>query len=488
MEFRLTFGELFGALKEAGLVIRHSHMPRGQKSAVIRFKAKEVRNGDVFLCYEGAHFDSHTLISQAVSQGASLIILDRASYVPFCQVPYVLVESSRAAWAVLMALGYGEPQKSLKVVGVTGTNGKTSTAFYVRELLRIMGEPCLFLGTIGGYLGEEFFEISHTTPDPPKLYESFARAVELGIKYVVMEVSSIALHQRKLEPVVFEASCFTSFSRDHLDYHKSMGAYLAAKLSLMSRRKTLSMCLMHKDVYEYVENDAGADGFELGHVEVYGDNYEVSPSSDGLGSQFSYGGGSGFVPVLGDYAADNFAAALMLVEGVLGRRVATADWSLVSGVPGRLEALDCHGQILVDYAHTPDALAKTLSLVKSRVVGASRLWVVFGCGGDRDVGKRPLMAEAAALYGDEVIVTSDNPRNEEPEKIIADVVAGFKEGQSYRVEVDRREAIRQGIFAMGALDWLVIAGKGHESYQEVSGKKWPFSDREVAREAWNDRE
>lgn len=477
MDFRLSVREAVDALKEFGLLESVSKLPSRDRPTNIVIDTKMVRNGDIFICYKGTRFDTHSLLPQICHQGAGLAVIDDRSAIARCHIPYALVKNSRAAWSVLASKGYSFPQKKLRVIGITGTNGKTSTAWLAREILRVQGVPCLFLGTLGCYLGEKFFSTSHTTPDPSDLFSYFSKAVELGIEYVVMEVSSIAIDQRKLEPIKFAATAFTSFSRDHLDYHGSIDAYLETKVRFVRENLRCGLSLVHKSIAT-LENVGDLDG-----VTIYGDEYKVSFTTAGI--QLKLADRHGELSLFGDYTADNFVAALKLVEGLTGEQCPPELWSKMQPVPGRLEPVEVGSRIIVDYAHTPDALEKTLILIKKRVAG--RLWVLFGCGGDRDRGKRAEMGAVASKVADEIVITSDNPRTEDPEEIISHILEGIEKQECCHVIGDRRKAIAYAVPRLEKDDWLLIAGKGHEDYQIIGHEKIAFDDRKVALEILSER-
>lgn len=474
--FSLSYPQMQEVLAEAGLLEFISHLPPTRSSLRLQTDTRKVRNGDVFICYKGVRFDSHRMIPQIAARGAAMVLIEDKRFIGQCSLPYALVKNSRAAWAHLVAKGFGQPQDKMKLIGVTGTNGKTSTAWLIKEMLTKLGEKVLFLGTIGGYLGERKLPLSHTTPDPPELFAALRQAVDEDVSYVVMEVSSIAVHQEKIAPLSFVARVFTSFSRDHLDYHESMEAYLACKLRFLTSGGGKNY--VHKDL---LKNELIEKALIPSETSSYGGDYRLRATDHG--GLLNLGDRVGEMAFMGDYAADNFVVALKVVEDLLRKPLEPALWPHIRPVPGRLEPVIASGHILVDYAHTPDALERTLALVKTRVKDG-QLWVVFGCGGDRDKGKRPLMAKAAEDQAHRVVVTSDNPRTEDPEAILKDIRTGFRAPNSVTFRVDRREAIAFALSQMGSNDWLVIAGKGHETYQIIGTERKNFDDRDIARQVW----
>ena len=487
--FCLTVAGIKNALDDAHLL---KFMKPPSDAAVFKKVVTDLGNvepGCLFLAYRGVHFDAHQNIEAAIKGGAAFVVMDDPAFQDGCTVPYALVTNSRAAGTHLMAEGYGHPEKQMTFIGITGTNGKTSVAFIVKELLRLKGQPSLLLGTLGTFMGDVHVTGAHTTPDPPQLFLDLASAVERGIRYCVMEVSSHALSQHKIGPIRFFGGAFTSFSRDHLDFHGSMEEYFEAKLSLARLMKNQSVFLVSSSLEEVrtkailsAQPDAIVYGQQSSKVANLGIRYDAreGPVGSILRVQQGQGVREGQIKFLEDFASANFVAALALAEWALGEAIAPELWSQVRPVPGRLEPVDLAGTVIVDYAHTPDALEKTLMIVKPRVQG--RLWVVFGCGGDRDRGKRALMGEVAATHGDRVVVTSDNPRSENPKAIMDDIKKGLDGFGGVTYIEDRREAIRHAVTQKDGKDWVVIAGKGHEDYQTIQGQDFPFDDREIARE------
>lgn len=447
-----------------------------------------------FIAYEGVANDGHRFIAAAVSAKAAFIICEKSS-IEFAglDIPIFIVSSGRAAWSVLSAKSCGNPETKLKMIGITGTNGKTSTAWMARQLLVGAGVKVAMVGTLGAWIGEEFFETNHTTPDPDYFYPFLKRAVEANAVACVMEVSSHAIAQDKLLPVAFSAVAFTSFSRDHLDFHKSELAYwetkcrLLGKMSLPGAQKFICTGLP-----KFPTNSNGAttlygfaaphSTFPAGLPQLWPVVKEEALSGTTLALKAEKRPDiSGKIPFFGAHALENFTVALLLASTLSDKVWDPSLWQKVQQVPGRLERIDGKsGRIaFVDYAHTPDALEKTLVFLKKYT--KHKLLVVFGCGGDRDPGKRPIMGKIAETQADRVFVTSDNPRTEDPSKILQDILAGMN-GANTEIFLDRRQAIQAAVNASESNDVILIAGKGHETYQIVSDKVLPFDDRETARE------
>jgi UDP-N-acetylmuramoyl-L-alanyl-D-glutamate--2,6-diaminopimelate ligase len=470
---------------------------------VVQVDSREIGKGEIFLAYKGLSRNSHDYVKAVIENLPALLVVEDETCIPSdCNIPWIKVRNGREAWSYLAALLNGEPQKKLKFLGVTGTNGKTSTVWYTKELLASMGYPCIAIGTLGIFMGDEFFPSAHTTPDPPAFFQSLAVAVEKNIEYCVMEVSSHAIEQKKLEPIKFDACAFTSFSRDHLDLHGTMENYFEAKMRLFSDlAKPDARRIFCDKVFEF-RSDLGT--FPKQDCWVYGSRAKKVAASSGIPRylQLEYlsrtlGGidfeilaaegprRKGFVPIVGDHALENFSCAMLLVEKLSGNPLDPELWTSFSPVPGRLEAVyaDTAGAypfVAVDYAHTPDAISKSLAVLKNLCKGD--LWIVFGCGGDRDKGKRPLMAAAAEEVADKIVITTDNPRTEKPEQILAEIVSGITiRSKLALTELDREKAITYAITHAKSEDTVLIAGKGHEDYMVVGTKKIYFDDRVVAK-------
>lgn len=429
----------------------------------------------------------------AIEAKVGLLVVERAEAIPSgCSIPHVVVRSGRAAWAFLAAHAFGEPQDEMTALAVTGTNGKTSTVWMVGELLRGAGLPCLTIGTLGADFGSGPEATGHTTPDPDLLYGLLREALKRGIKHVAMEASSHAVVQEKLLPMRFSATAFTSFSRDHLDFHGTLADYFAAKERIFTqlckadaRRVLWEGLPQAKDIARH-----GGDVWYYGQGATrFGAKYlaikQAIESFEGTELSYEASDGSGTlrIPYFGKHAVENFCAAYLLAT----TQVAKLPPSALAGlrhVPGRLQRVSTRPdepQVIVDYAHTPDALEKTLEVLRPLCKG--RLVVVFGCGGDRDRGKRPLMGQAAERLADAVYVSSDNPRSEDPAAIIAEIIGGLSAPAAARAIPDRRAAIGQAIGDAQPDDTVLIAGKGHETYQIVGKTTLPFDDRDVARAA-----
>jgi UDP-N-acetylmuramoyl-L-alanyl-D-glutamate--2,6-diaminopimelate ligase len=447
----------------------------GVEIADLSRDSRRVTPGALFVCVPGALSDGHDHAAAAVAAGAVAVVCERALDVA---VPQAIVPDARRAMAPLADRFFGEPTRTLRVAGVTGTNGKTTTAFVTRAILEAAGISCGLLGTIEQIVGGVAEPVERTTPEAIDLQRTFRRMLDAGDRACAMEVSSHALDLHRVDGVRFAAAAFTNLSQDHLDFHGSMEEYFAAKARLFDGRSPSAT------------NAADPYGARLDATIRYGGPASEIRVEDlrlgSGGSRFRLVTPAGSVPVQtrlrGEFNVANVLAAASLAHLMeVPLASIAAGIESVDGVPGRLEPVEA-GQpftVLVDYAHTPDALATVLRT--AREITRGRLIVVFGCGGDRDRAKRPLMGEVASRLADEVVVTSDNPRSEDPDAIIAEILAGVV--GPVMVEPDRRAAIRAALARADEIDLVVIAGKGHEQGQEAAGSKLPFDDRLVAREA-----
>lgn len=449
--------------------------------------SRTVVAGSCFVAVRGSVADGHEHLTDAVRQGASCVIAERAGAVP-AGVPALIVRDSRAAAAAAAVSFYGAPGDSLKIVGVTGTNGKTTTVGILRHLLHSAESPAASIGTLGVRVGDGTpfpGGAGLTTPGPIELQRLLRALVDAGVRSVAMEVSSHALEQRRVAGLQFAAGVFTNLTRDHLDYHGSMDAYFAAKALLVAALAPDGAAVVNADDVAWEKLPAAprlvrfsAAGAE---AELRAKELRFTPR----GSAWLLESASGSYPValslIGDFNVANALAAAAAAVAIgmplqqVAQRLAT-----VPQVPGRLELLSERPTVLRDYAHTPDALARALAALRPFTPG--RLIVLFGCGGDRDRGKRPLMALAARDGADHLVVTSDNPRTEDPERILDEIVAPLTPGSYDRIE-DRRSAIAHTLtLADPARDLVLLAGKGHETYQIRGTTRLPFDEGEIVRE------
>jgi UDP-N-acetylmuramoyl-L-alanyl-D-glutamate--2,6-diaminopimelate ligase len=445
--------------------------------------ARQVTPGSLFFCVPGALADGHDFAGEALSAGAAALVVERPLT---ADVPQLVVVDARSAMSVAADVFYGEPTRTLQVAGVTGTNGKTTTTFLVRSVLEAAGRSTGLIGTVEWIVGGERRAARFTTPEAIELQRLFREMIDAGDTAVALEASSHGSSYRRLDRVRLDALAFTNLTQDHLDLHETMEEYFQAKRRLFTVPQPVPAAVNIGDPYGRRLAEELADTHRAPLV-TFGLRPEAEVRADGLeltnrGSRFRAAGIELETPLLGIFNVENVlgAVATALLLDVAEDAIVSGVRA-VRGVPGRFEAVD-EGQsfaVVVDYAHTPGSLDTVLQA--ARDLGEGRVIVVFGAGGDRDRGKRPLMGSVAAARSDLAIVTSDNPRSEEPLAIIEDVLQGA--GTGVEVDPDRRSAIRRAVALAAPGDVVVIAGKGHEQGQEVDGVLHPFDDREVAREA-----
>jgi UDP-N-acetylmuramoyl-L-alanyl-D-glutamate--2,6-diaminopimelate ligase len=474
------------------------------KSPNIRVDSRLVKAGDIFVAIEGTVYDGHNFIDQAIANGARYIVCENRKSSHQSQVTsyeIVVVNDSARAAALLAHASRGNPTSNLTNLAVTGTNGKTTVAFLVRSCVQKAGLKCGLIGTIlYDTCSGRSCESTLTTPDCLSIAEMTEKMVKNGAKYMVIEASSHALSQNRLAGINFKAAAFTNLTGDHLDYHKTKEEYLAAKSRLFLSLSPDATAVLNKQspeaklIAEKIHHrktkilwyaiDEPVD--ITAHIE--------SMDMDGTIFVLHYTPQSSIVhhpssivktPLLGRHNVSNsLAAAGLCIAAGFDLETIAAGLSAPETVPGRLEKVDWQGNfsVIVDYAHTDDALKNVLSTLKPLCKG--KLRVVFGCGGDRDRTKRPRMAKVVEELADFVIVTSDNPRTEKPEAIIEEIIAGFENPNSPRitVEQDRKKAIELAIKTAGKDDIVLIAGKGHETYQIIGTKKFDFSDKKIAQQ------
>ena len=449
----------------------------------LAYDTRRVTEGALFFCVTGSRVDGHDLAWEAIERGAAAVVVERPLEV---DVPQLLVPSVRESMAIAADTFFGEPTKELEVAGVTGTNGKTTTAFLLRSILEAAGRRAGLVGTIEWQVGGERRPAPFTTPEAIDLQRLFREMLDAGDRSAAVEASSHGSALRRLDRVRFDVLVFTNLSQDHLDLHGSMDEYFQAKRRLFTGPQPPPAAVNVGDAWGR-QLAAELEDVHRAPLVTFGlaDDADIRP--EGLdvgygGSTFRAGGLEIETPLRGLFNVENVlgaAAAGLLLD--LDEDAIVEGIAQMEGVPGRFEAID-EGQafaVVVDYAHTPDSLATVLRA--ARDLGDGRVIVVFGAGGDRDRVKRPLMGKVAADLADVAIVTSDNPRSEDPLAIIQDVLQGA--GLDVEIDPDRRSAIARALSLAEDADVVVIAGKGHEQGQDVGGVVSPFDDREVAREA-----
>lgn len=445
----------------------------------LAYDSRKVGAGTLFFCVRGAKVDGHEFAPAAVEAGAAALVVERELELGVAQV---VVPDARAAMAPFAARFYGDPTAELKVAGITGTNGKTTTAFLLREILEFAGVRCGLLGTVKQVVGGVEEEVERTTPEAIDLQGTFRRMLDGGDVACAMEVSSHALALHRADSIDFDVALFTNLTQDHLDFHTDMEDYFRSKRLLFEMETGTAIVNLDDPFGKRL-----ADEFECVTFSAEGGDADLVAGDVGitsLGAEFSVGEVAVRTRLPGDFNVSNALAAFAGATAMgIEPEIAAAGLAQATAPPGRFEPID-EGQdftVLVDYAHTPDSLENVLRA--ARGLGEGRVISVFGAGGDRDRGKRPQMGHAGAELSDLAIVTSDNPRSEDPEAILAEILAGIEDRGGVVEEVDRRAAIALALSRAEPGDTVVIAGKGHEQGQEFAdGHKLPFDDRDVARE------
>lgn len=463
-------------------------LPQAQSAALIReltLDSRKVRPGDLFLAVPGTAQDGRLHIADAVARGAAAVAYEAegASKMTAHSAELLPIKGLVGQLSAIAGRFYGEPSRALRLVGVTGTNGKTSVSQLLAQALDLLGERCGIVGTLGTGFHEALESGRHTTPDPVAVQAILADLKQAGARAMAMEVSSHGLEQGRVAALDFDVAVFTNLSRDHLDYHGSMEAYGAAKAKLFAWPDLRCRVINLDDAFG--RQLAGASheprliSYSLDDSSAYIYCREASFDDHGVRARLVTPQGEGNLrsPLLGRF---NLSNLLAVVGALLGLNYPLDEilalLPQLQGPVGRMQRFG-GGQlplVVVDYAHTPDALEKVLEALRPHVTG--RLLCLFGCGGDRDSGKRPLMAQVAERLADAVLVTDDNPRTEAPAQIVADIRAGFAKPEQVEFIHGRGQAIAQLIAAAKAGDVVVLAGKGHEDYQEINGVRQPFSD------------
>jgi UDP-N-acetylmuramoyl-L-alanyl-D-glutamate--2,6-diaminopimelate ligase len=458
---------------------------RGDGGTIVTEAASDSRaasDGCLFFCVPGELMDGHAFAAEALRRGAAAVVVDRWLDV---DAPQVRVPSVRAAMGPMASVVFGHPARSLATVAITGTNGKTTVTYVLESIFRAAGLTPGLIGTTGARIAGEPVPLAYTTPEAPDLQRLLARMRDGGVRALAMEASSHALAQHRVDGITFDIAVFTNLSQDHLDYHGTMETYRAAKARLFDPALARHGVVNVDDAVGRTIAEATRIPVVTVAVERAADVCATDVLSSAEGISFSVDGTRFRSRLRGSFNVAN-ALAAVATSRVLGieDRAAVEGVAALSGVPGRMEPVEA-GQgslVVVDYAHTPDSIASVLRA--ARPLSTGRVIVVFGCGGDRDRAKRPLMGEAATANADLTIITSDNPRSEDPEAIIAQIEPGASRGGGvYVVEADRRVAIARAVAEAAAGDVVVIAGKGHETGQTFADGTVPFDDRAVAREA-----
>jgi len=455
----------------------------------IQIDSRKVKPGDLFVARVGFTVDGHDFIQQAIEKGAAALLVQKKVS---ASLPTVLVPDTQRALSLIAAKFYGDPSHELKLIGVTGTNGKTTTTHLIERILAVAGQPTAIIGTTGIKIANDTYTTTNTTPESIELQKTFHMIRERGLHCVAMEVSSHALDLGRTRGIDFDIAVFTNLTQDHLDYHQTMEQYREAKGLLFAQlgnaygdqRRKIAVLNVDDPASSYYANITSAQLITYGcdqEAMVRAEKIRVTAQSTSFLLHTFKGSIEVQLQLLGKFNVYNALAAAAVALGC-GCTLTQIREGLesVSGVDGRLELVESDLPItcLVDYSHTPDSLKNALITIQE--FAKKRIICVVGCGGDRDKKKRPKMARIAEQYSDLVVITSDNPRSEKPEDIIEDMIEGLTE-HHYEIRVDRKDAIQYAIEQAEPDDVILIAGKGHETYQEIQGVRYPFDDREVAR-------
>lgn len=449
----------------------------------IEYDSRKIKKNYVFVALEGANVDGHKFIDDAVKNGATCIIVSKEVELKY-NVSYVLVDNVRYKLGYIASNFFEWPQRKLKIIGITGTNGKTSSTYMIEKLIGDI--PVTRIGTIEYKIGNERFDAVNTTPESLDLIKIFHKTLEKKIMYVVMEVSSHSLELGRVDAIDFDYALFTNLTQDHLDYHLTMENYFQAKRKLFLKLKDINNSVIN------VDDDYGKrlySEFVVDNPEVmsYGiDNGDLKGEYLNNGCiEIKYNGKIEKVKfsLLGDFNLYNTLGAIGIALKIgISMDEVIKKIPNIKAAPGRFESLNC-GQdykVIVDYAHTPDALVNVIVAARN-IKNGNRIITIFGCGGDRDRTKRPIMAKVVEDLSDVIVLTSDNPRTESPERIFNDIKKGFIKQDDYVFEPDREKAIEKAINIAQKNDIILITGKGHETYHIIGRKKWHFDDKEIAR-------
>lgn len=479
---------------------RETKLPKLQHIAAPSEKlsadSRQIRVGDTFVACMGEYADGRNYIQAAINNGAAFVYWDADGdfvWQPEWTVPNQPISDLRECAGIVAAKAYGNVSGSLNIIGVTGTNGKTSITQWLAQAIDILEnkKSCAIIGTVGNGFFGELQETTHTTPDPVSVQTLLRQFKQSGANHIAMEVSSHGLHQYRVNGVPFKTAIFTNLTRDHLDYHNSMEEYGATKARLF-HWQGLENAIINSDdefgeklILQLKQQYAGSlkvysYGFNE-NADIRITEFIANTQGMKIGLQTPWGNGTAQTRLLGRFNAQNFAAAIgALCASGFEFQAALNALVQIRPATGRMDCIINENKplVVVDYAHTPDALEKALTTLREIQAPDSKLWCVFGCGGNRDRGKRPLMGAVAAQYSDCPVVTSDNPRMEDPNAIIADILPAVP--NAVLVQVDRQTAIEQTIAQAAPQDIVLIAGKGHETYQDVQGVKHHFSDFEIA--------
>ena len=485
----LSYLAVVAHLKQQGEFIRQ-HRPTPAGSGYVRADSRQLQQGDIFIALKGRQHDGNSYL-QATPAG---LVISEQLDLAHLSVPALTVKSTRRSWSLLCSLALHFPQKNLKIIAVTGTNGKTSTTHMLMQLLTLCAYPPLLISSLGVYHGKHYLQANPlTTPDPDLLYQLLAYARQHDITYVVLEVSSHALALQKLAPLQFHVSIITSFSQDHLDFHPNMQAYFASKWQLLpTHSSSAELVIVQRQVAEWAQRQGlsfthpafwtfGTEGKQTltqahKHLHIQANILKIQGISAYARLRIGKEAREGLLSFCGEHYLLDFAAALFTTEKILQQRIPTSKWQAVRLPAGRFEVVSRLPLVLVDYAHTPAAL----QLCLQTLAHLQPLRVVFGCGGERDRSKRREMGAISCRYAEQVLITNDNPRREPAEQIVADILTGCD--KEVQVILNRRAALRMALTqARQAGGTVLVAGRGAEAMQEFAGYSEPFDDRQVCR-------
>jgi len=454
----------------------------------IQFDSRQVNVGDMFVAVRGTHVDGHQFIEKAIEKGASVIVAEEWNDITIDDVTYVQVKNSADALGIISSNYYGNPSSKLSLVGVTGTNGKTTIVTLLHRLFKNLGYRAGLLSTIENKIDQEIIVSTHTTGDAKQLNRLLAQMVVSGCTHCFMEVSSHAIHQRRIAGLTFKGAVFSNITHDHLDYHKSFDEYIRVKKMFFDDLPAPSFSLVNVDDKRgrVMIQNTRSKKYTYG-LKSMADFKAKVISNTFQGLELEISNNSIWFSQIGEFNAYNLMAvmgmAILLGEG---ENEVLTQLSKIRPAKGRFEVVPNDAGIIaiVDYAHTPDALENVLKTIQSIRTKNESLITVFGCGGNRDKEKRPLMGDIASRYSDKVIITSDNPRDEDPDDIIGEIRKGVKPSgfKKTLVITDRKEAIKAAVSMVKANDIILVAGKGHETYQEIKGVKHNFDDKKVVSE------
>lgn len=465
----------------------------------ISYNSRTIKPGELFCCLVGESYDAHNYVNDAIKNGARAILAEKE--LDCLTVPTILVDKTSIAMSIISNYFYDYPSSKLRLIGITGTNGKTTVTHILEKIMENNSKNCALIGTLGNRLNsnESYLDSNHTTPQAPELQKFLHNLVNQGFEYAAMEVSSHSLELHRVLGCEFSVALLTNITQDHLDFHVTMNNYANAKLKLFkmlinskSSNKTAIINLDDKMSDFFINNIKGNVSILTYGIFSNSDIKAVDINYSSTGTEFKclspYGNFNVSLKLRGQFSVYNALSAISvaLAENV-PIDIITKTLYEIENVAGRFESVNINPLIIVDYAHTPDGLSNILLTARKLVPPEGELFTVFGCGGDRDPTKRPKMAKIAEQLSDKVFITSDNPRTEDPQQIITDILTGIKSLNGHvKVEINRFEAIKMAIKHAKKNDVIVIAGKGHENYQILADKTIHFDDREVVREIINE--